>query len=88
MSTNKFICFSLKFIKVEYQKYKNFISNTKISIKYQQILLRKDLHNFSKEKFLKIEDFCFEIMRKISALSLQSYGHCFGAGTVVQPVEA
>lgn len=56
--------------------------------RYLQILLRKDLPDFPKDRFSKIEDLCFETMRNFSALSLRSYGHCLGAGTVVQPVEA
>lgn len=88
LSKNKSMCSPLKFINGECQKYENFTSDAKASIRYLQILLRKDLPDFPNDRFPKIEDLCFETMSKFSVLSLRSYGHCLGAGTVVQPVEA
>lgn len=88
LSTSKSVCSPLKYIKGECQKYECFTSDTKASIRYLQILLRKDLPDFPKDRFPEIEDLCFETMKKFSVLSLRSYGHCLGAGTVVQPVEA
>ena len=61
--------------------------NAKASYRYLQILLRKELPNFSNDRFPQIEGLCFEAISKFSSMSLRSYGQYFGAGAVVQPVE-
>lgn len=88
LSTNKSLCSPPKCIKGECPKYEIFTSDAKASTRYLQILLRKDLPDFPKDRFPKIEGLCFEAIRKFSVLSLRSSGYYLGAGTVVQPVEA
>lgn len=89
MKTNKFMFSPLECIKGECQKlHMIFSPDAKASTRYLQILLRKELPDFPKDRFHQIESLCFEAISKFSVLSLRSYGHRLGAGTVVQPVEA